>query len=559
MSQVVRVLARRRLSRELVSSTSLDRQESYITDWCEQMTRETAIPHEIIGWADDVDVSGSVDPFKTDGLGPWLTDEKSAEWDVLCCWKIDRLSRTTLNSYKLLQWCKARGKRIKATNDLIDPDSRMGELLWFIISWLAEGELEAIQDRTRGTREWLIQTDQWPGGTIPYGYVQIKNPDGKGWVLIKDDGMMSILELMIGWIIVDGLSSSKVAESLNALGIPGPYAGRGYKPRGKNRTKDSLNGQWSTTAVIRILRSKNLLGIRTKADYTTDPATGKKIKGETSVVLDKETGMPVKFGHPLISPARYAELQEALDLKAQPRDKSVKPDDDDNSLPEIAKCAVCGRRMYRHMSGEKGKQVEYFICSGKRGTNRLTGAPKCVNRLVKRVDVWTHLETYLLDELGDKPWQKRTIIPGQNHTDEIKQAQDAMALLLDKISMVSSKPAIEAFSNQIEALDAKIVKLTALPVSERRDGWEDTGKTFREHWESLTLDQQVQLLHLNQSHVSVLRWPGELTSPHLRPDLPMINFGGIPYALIPGEDRSHRSAQLHVVLGGQLQRMLQGV
>lgn len=545
---VVRVVGRRRISRERVASTSMDRQASYQQEWCDKATQETGRRHVIVAWADDINVSGSVDPFKAKGLAPFLTDDAANFWDVLACWKIDRLSRTTINSYKLLGWCKERGKRIKATHDLIDPDSRVGELLWFIISWLGEGELEAIKDRTAGTRAWLIQTDRWPGGSIPFGYVQVKHKK-EGWTLIPDPGMVAILEMIITWVIEKDLTATKVAETLNKLGIPGPYKGRGYKSRNKGNNPLALDGQWSTTAVLRICRSKNLLGIRTKDNG----------KGVKEVVLHKETGLPVQFGEPLISHSRYVELQEALDAKSRPRTKGPKEaeEEDGSSLPEVAMCAVCGRRMYRHFAGTGKRRTQYFECSGRRGTNRIKGVEPCRSRMVKKDEAWGHLVTYLMHEIGDKPWKRQVRVVGMDYTAEINQATESMTLLLEKVSTVKSTAAIAVFNNQIAALDERIEKLSALPTTKGGYTEEETGLTFREHWESLTEDEQVILLKKNGCHINILRWSGELTSPEARPDLPVIDFGGVKYALIPGKDRSHRPGAFHVVLGGQLERMLQ--
>ena len=61
----MRVLGRIRLSRMTEESTSAARQREIIE------MRAKSNDHEIVGWAEDIDVSGSVDPFDTPQLGPW--------------------------------------------------------------------------------------------------------------------------------------------------------------------------------------------------------------------------------------------------------------------------------------------------------------------------------------------------------------------------------------------------------------------------------------------------------------------------------------------------------
>lgn len=60
----MRVLGRTRISRSTLESTSIERQREIITSWAE--TND----HEIVGWAEDVDVSGAVDPFEAPALAP---------------------------------------------------------------------------------------------------------------------------------------------------------------------------------------------------------------------------------------------------------------------------------------------------------------------------------------------------------------------------------------------------------------------------------------------------------------------------------------------------------
>lgn len=87
-------LGRLRLSRSTDESTSIERQRDTITQWAD------ANGHTIAGWAEDSDVSGSIDPFDTPQLGDWL-DNRAPEFNVVACWKLDRLSRNALKLNKL--------------------------------------------------------------------------------------------------------------------------------------------------------------------------------------------------------------------------------------------------------------------------------------------------------------------------------------------------------------------------------------------------------------------------------------------------------------------------
>jgi len=54
----------------------------------------------VIGWAEDADVSGAVDPFDTPQLGRWL-NQRIEEYDMIAAWKFDRLGRNAIQLSKL--------------------------------------------------------------------------------------------------------------------------------------------------------------------------------------------------------------------------------------------------------------------------------------------------------------------------------------------------------------------------------------------------------------------------------------------------------------------------
>src|ERR1700743_55208 len=103
---MARVLGRIRLSRSTEESTSVDRQTQSVEMWCQMHG------HEIIGWAIDLDVSGSTDPFETPEFGGWLTDAKAVEYDIICAYRLDRVSRRVIPLNKLFGWVLDRGKSL---------------------------------------------------------------------------------------------------------------------------------------------------------------------------------------------------------------------------------------------------------------------------------------------------------------------------------------------------------------------------------------------------------------------------------------------------------------
>src|SRR5690606_26905722 len=190
----VRVLGRVRLSRFADESTSVERQRELITQWA----RDNG--HEVVGFAEDVDVSRSVDPFNTPALGPWLTPERSDEWDIVACWKLDRIATGSIYLNKVMAWCAEHEKSLVSVTENFDLGTWVGRLIANVIAGVAEGELEAIRERTRASRKKLVTVGRWTGGRPTYGYRAVEL-DGGGWTLEPDPESSAILHRIIDRVL----------------------------------------------------------------------------------------------------------------------------------------------------------------------------------------------------------------------------------------------------------------------------------------------------------------------------------------------------------------------
>jgi site-specific DNA recombinase len=214
----MRVLGRLRLSRSTDESTSIDRQRELITQWADLND------HTVVGWAEDIDVSGSVDPFDTTQPGDWL-GSRAPEFNVIVCWKLDRLSRNTINLNKLFGWCMEHGKSVVSCSESIEISTPVGRLIANVIGFLAEGELEAIRERQRSSKAKLRELGRWSGGKVPYGYTAV-TLDGGGWSLEVDQEAARVVRRIVAEFL-DGRPLAHIAKGLNEDGIPPSEVYRG--------------------------------------------------------------------------------------------------------------------------------------------------------------------------------------------------------------------------------------------------------------------------------------------------------------------------------------------
>jgi DNA invertase Pin-like site-specific DNA recombinase len=83
----VELLAYVRLSRETDVTNSPATQRLDIQEWADDHR------HNIVGWAEDLDVSGKIPIMERDGAGPWFDHEKISLWQAICGKEVDRLFR----------------------------------------------------------------------------------------------------------------------------------------------------------------------------------------------------------------------------------------------------------------------------------------------------------------------------------------------------------------------------------------------------------------------------------------------------------------------------------
>src|SRR5690606_676839 len=173
MSKPLRVLGAVRLSRLTDESTSPARQREAIEGWA------TVHAATVTAVVEDLDVSGAVSPWDRPGLGPHLSDPALvASWDVLVVWKLDRLSRSALDTLRLLEWARENGKRVVAVADSLDSASTMGQVWIQLSAIFAEVERTNIRERVLAARRYLRSAGKHGGGRPPYGYRSV--PDGRG-------------------------------------------------------------------------------------------------------------------------------------------------------------------------------------------------------------------------------------------------------------------------------------------------------------------------------------------------------------------------------------------
>lgn len=447
---MARVLGRVRLSRVTDESTSEDRQRAAVEQWA------SSNGHTVVGWAVDMDVSGSVSPFEAPALGPWLTD-RADEWDVLVAWKLDRVGRGLFDLNALFSYCHRNSKILATTDGKIDLTTAVGRLLASIIAGVAEMELELIQSRTQASQAELRKRGRFHGGTVPMGY-KLAPADGGGWVLeVNEDEAPLVREMADRAARHESIRS--IAERLNDQGV---RARRG--------------GKWTAQSVTRILRSRWIIG---QAEHG----------GKT--VLDEATGVPQQRTEPLISLSLWQEVQNVMDDRLRPKQRT----NDTGVLLNIAHCGGCGEPLYHHVmvkaatDKRAAQSYRYWRCSGR--TKKRNG---CTVKAVPAQQLEDFTEAEMMRQIGDVERTKKEFIPAEGPGEQLAILDDAIATARKEKDLGLYDGDDAGYFARLTDLTERKNQLQAMPS--RPAGWErrGLGETYKEAWSRMTPAERRELM-----------------------------------------------------------------
>ncbi|MCZ4122574.1 recombinase family protein [Streptomyces sp. H39-S7] len=478
---MARVLGALRLSRASDESTSVVRQKAAIQRWADSRG------DTVVGWVEDVDVSGAIAPWERPGLGQWLPStigkdvsavelrlaweiSRVDEWDILCGMKLDRISRRVLHIAQLVEWAGKHNKEIAAAEDGFDLSSPMGKILFQLIAAFAEGELEAIKFRAKSSYAYLMKTGRWRGGFVPYGYRAEKDAEGDGWKLVPDEYGTETAKVVREVVrrTLEGEATNAVCRWLNESKTPSPLDAQRIRSG-----KESKGAVWRVGNLLKMLRSHTLLGRVEMTEEVILP-DGTKEK-RTRLVRDAE-GLPLQRAEPLISKEEWDQLQAKLKENSNPRAGNRF---DRSPLLRVAYC-TCGKALYRN----NGRNQMYYRCSSR----NITGAECDSTEAIQATLLEKVIEEAFLKAVGHAEIVRRVFRPGVDHTQDVTEVTRALAELREdrEAGLYSSELSKKEFREEYLRLEAKRETLAAMPVVP--DHWEETstGQTYADRWAQLT-------------------------------------------------------------------------
>ncbi|HBJ2612383.1 TPA: recombinase family protein [Clostridium botulinum] len=99
-----------------------------------------------------------------------IKDAKNKKFDVLICYRLDRISRNVADFSSTLELLQENNISFVSIKEQFDTSSPMGKAMVYIASVFAQLERETIAERVRDNMLELAKTGRWLGGQTPLGF-----------------------------------------------------------------------------------------------------------------------------------------------------------------------------------------------------------------------------------------------------------------------------------------------------------------------------------------------------------------------------------------------------
>lgn len=220
--------------------------------------------------------------------------ESAHSYDAVLVWKIDRLARRVIDFLQAHEALTGHGAGIVAVEDPVDMTTAQGRAFATLLAVFGEMEAEAIRGRVKAARTHLLRNGRAVGGTVPYGWRTVPNPNGPGRVMAQNPDRIEYVRRAAELVLAGGTIYSAV-QWLDEVSAPTPTT----RARG-----------WSYSTVERMLRSPILAGMT-----AYNPGNTTRVRGED--VLRDDNGLPVvDESVAILSVQDWRSLTRGLDERA---------------------------------------------------------------------------------------------------------------------------------------------------------------------------------------------------------------------------------------------------
>lgn len=292
---------------------------------------------EFAGLYYDEGITGTKKELRTDLLR-MLEDCRQGKIEFILTKSISRFSRNKIDCLSMVRELLGLGIGIYFEKENINTKTMNDEFLLTILSSVAEAESVSISENEKWSVRKQMQEGTFKQSMAPYGY---EVNDGK--FSINED-QAKVVRYMFKRAL-EGLGSYKLAQELNAKGIPSPKGGK-----------------WACGSVKGILTNERYIGdCLYQKTYTTETFEKKVNKGDVDQYYVED------HHEPIIERDDFERVQELYDKRCADRNVDVGADKYQNRyvFSHKIQCGECGCFLkHKYITGRVSGRFEAWACQG---------------------------------------------------------------------------------------------------------------------------------------------------------------------------------------------------
>lgn len=139
---------------------------------------------------------------------------KQGSIDCVLVYRLDRLTRSVSDLYKLLELFEKYNCKFKSATEVYDTTTAMGRMFITVVAALAQWERENLAERVRMGLQEKARQGKWVPNIAPFGY----DIDRENDTLAINDEEAAVVRKIFE-LYVSGKGMSKIANELNHLGL----------------------------------------------------------------------------------------------------------------------------------------------------------------------------------------------------------------------------------------------------------------------------------------------------------------------------------------------------
>ena len=366
-----------------------------------------------------------------------LADIEQNKIRAVVCYKIDRISRRTVDLLNLVQQMEQKGIAFTSVSDKeLDTSTRTGKIMISLLSAIAEFERDIIAERIMDNMIELAKEGRWLGGECPLGYRsqkenQLQNGHRKNIFHLEP---IAEEQAIVRRLFALFLQTNTLTGTATALNNEGHKTKKG-KPFTLVAVRNILQNPVYAIADADMRLYFESFGVAIWAeDDDFDGVRGMMVYNKTEQTREMDANsrtLAPKYMHKsvrrdvndwIVSVGRHkgivsgAEWGRAQAIIADiARDQSARPKEVSKAmLSGLARCAVCSGPM--HVRAEKGRcnddgSVRYrYVCRGKRNKSRSCTAAKDIAG--QALD--NYVVTQICSAISDDNLHRTALLDAQN-------------------------------------------------------------------------------------------------------------------------------------------------